>query len=89
MTTWQRFVVCTGMGHFEWYEVFEVCQFCRGVLVRRIGRRSGWLPFSTVVTKGCDVHGMLDATSDPSLLARMPTPMRHECNLVVGYLGNP
>ena len=28
------------------------------------------------------------ATTDPRLPARIPTALRHECNVVVGYLGN-
>ena len=41
------------------------------------------------MTEACDLHWILVATGDPRLPARIPTTMRHECNVVVGYLGTP
>ena len=45
--------------------------------------------FSIFVIEVCDLHSILVATIDPRLPAGIPTTLRHECNVVVGYLGNP
>ena len=45
--------------------------------------------FSTLVTGECDLYWILIPTSDPRLPACIPTAVRHERNVVIGYLGNP
>ena len=62
-----------------------------------MGSRLGVLPvevvgyvISSLVAEQCDLHWILVATTtDPRLAARIPTALRHECNVVFGYLGNP
>ena len=57
---------------------------------------SGTLPvevvgylFSRLFTEECDLPWILVATTNPRLLACIPTALRQECDVVVRYLGPP